>query len=47
MEKPHDKERMVGVISHVKELQERLPRYLDVLPAREDGQGSTIKMVDN
>lgn len=43
LEKLHDKERMVGIISHVKELKERLPSYLEVLPAREDGTGGEIR----
>ncbi|MBC7084570.1 MAG: hypothetical protein H5T95_13970 [Firmicutes bacterium] len=43
LEKLHDKERMVGAISHVKELKERLPSYLEVLPAREDGTGGEIR----
>jgi len=44
LEKLHDKNRMVGIISHVRELKERLPRYLEVIPAGEDGQGSRIQM---
>lgn len=47
LEKLHDKNRMVGVISHVRELKERLPRYLEVTPAGEDGSGSEIKYVKN
>jgi exonuclease SbcC len=43
LEKLHDRNRMVGVISHVKEMKERLPRYLEVLPAGEDGSGSRIR----
>lgn len=43
LEKLHDKNRMVGVISHVRELKERLPRYLEVVAAGEDGSGSRIK----
>jgi exonuclease SbcC len=42
LEKLHDRNRMVGVISHVKELKERLPRYLEVAKAGEDGEGSRI-----
>jgi DNA repair protein SbcC/Rad50 len=43
LEKLHDKNRMVGVISHVRELKERLPRYLEVTAAGEDGSGSEIR----
>jgi len=43
LEKLHDRNRMVGVISHVRELKERLPRYLEVVAAGEDGGGSWIK----
>jgi exonuclease SbcC len=43
LEKLHDRKRMVGVISHVKELQERLPCYLEVAAAGEDGGGSRIR----
>lgn len=43
LEKLHDKNRMVGVISHVREMKERLPKFLEVLPAGEDGSGSRIK----
>ena len=45
LEKLHDRNRMVGVISHVKELRERLPRYLEVVAAGEDGGGSEIRAV--
>lgn len=43
LEKLHNPNRMVGVISHVREIKERLPKYLEVLPAGEDGSGSRIK----
>ncbi|MGE5530412.1 MAG: AAA family ATPase [Patescibacteria group bacterium] len=43
LEKLHDRNRMVGVISHVKEMRERLPRYLEVVGAGEDGGGSEIR----
>ncbi|MGE5559116.1 MAG: AAA family ATPase [Bacillota bacterium] len=43
LEKLHDRNRMVGVISHVRELKERLPRYLEVVAAGEDGGGSRIR----
>jgi len=45
LERIRDKERMVGVISHVKELKDRLPSYLEVIPAADDGTGSQIKVV--
>ncbi|GAW94337.1 SbcC/MukB-like Walker B domain-containing protein [Calderihabitans maritimus] len=47
LEKLHNPERVVGVISHVRELRERLPLYLEVLPATEDGKGSEVRMVKN
>jgi DNA repair protein SbcC/Rad50 len=37
LEKLHDRNRMVGVISHVREMNEWLPRYLEVVAAGEDG----------
>lgn len=43
LEKLYDKNRIVGVISHVREMKERIPRYLEVVPAGEDGSGSRIK----
>ena len=43
LEKLHDRDRMVGVISHVREMRERLPRYLEVVAAGEDGGGSGIR----
>ena len=43
LEKLHDRDRMVGVISHVREMKERLPRYLEVVAAGEDGAGSQIR----
>jgi len=42
LERLHDKDRIVGVISHVKELKERLPCYLEVVPAMDDGTGSRV-----
>lgn len=42
LEKLHNPNRMVGVISHVRELKERLPRYLEVVAAGDDGSGSRI-----
>ena len=43
LEHIQDKERMVGIISHVKELKDRLPSYLEVIPAKDDGTGSKIQ----
>lgn len=43
LEKLHNPNRMVGVISHVREMKERLPRYLEVVAAGEDGSGSRVK----
>jgi DNA repair protein SbcC/Rad50 len=45
LEKIKDKELMVGVISHVKELKEWLPRYLEVMAAGEDGSRIRDKIV--
>ncbi len=42
LERLHDKDRMVGVISHVKELKERLHYYLEVTAAPEEGAGSKV-----
>lgn len=47
LERLHDKNRLVGVISHVKELKERLPYYLEVVPVRGDGSGSRVAMRRN
>ncbi len=47
LEKLHNPNRMVGVISHVREMKERLPRYLEVVAAGEDGSGSRIKASAN
>lgn len=43
LEKLPNKNRIVGVISHVREMKERLPKYLEVVPAGEDGNGSRIR----
>lgn len=42
LERLHDGHRMVGVITHVQELRNRMPRYLEVLPAEQDGTGSRV-----
>jgi exonuclease SbcC len=42
LEKLHDAQRMVGVITHVPELKSRMPRYLEVVPAKQDGTGSRV-----
>ncbi|MGI9953252.1 SMC family ATPase [Moorellaceae bacterium AZ2] len=38
---------LVGVISHVQELRERMPVYLEVIPAGPDGSGSRVRLVRN
>lgn len=38
---------LVGVISHVRELRERMPVYLEVIPAGPDGSGSKVRLVRN
>lgn len=40
LDRLHDKDRIVGVISHVKALRDRMPYYLEITPSREDGAGS-------
>lgn len=47
LEKLHDGHRMVGVITHVQELKNRLPRYLEVQPASLDGKGSSVALRKN
>ena len=47
LERLHDRNRLVGVISHVKDLKERLPYYLEVIPAGGDGSGSKVAMRRN
>lgn len=47
LEKLHDCDRTVGVISHVKELRDRLPCYLEVVAARDDGSGSQVVLKRN
>ena len=47
LERLHDEVRTVGVITHVPELRSRIPRYLEVIPAKEDGTGSRIKLRKN
>lgn len=44
LDRLHDKDRRVGVISHVKALRDRLPYYLEVAPSREDGTGSQVSL---
>jgi len=44
LERLRSPNRIVGIISHVQELRERMPRYLEVFPARSDGTGSRIKL---
>lgn len=38
---------LVGVISHVRELKERIPVYLEVIPPGPDGSGSRVRLVKN
>ncbi len=47
LEKLHDGQRMVGVITHVGEMKNRMPRYLEVIPAKQDGTGSRAIMKIN
>ncbi|HWI54685.1 MAG TPA: SbcC/MukB-like Walker B domain-containing protein, partial [Desulfobacteria bacterium] len=47
LEKLHDGQRMVGVITHVQELRNRMPRYLEVSPAAQDGTGSRVILRKN
>lgn len=42
LERLHDKDRIVGVISHVKELKERLHYYLEITASGDDGAGSKV-----
>lgn len=45
LEKLHDNHRMVGIITHVPELRNRMPRYLEVKPSQMDGTGSVVKLM--
>lgn len=47
LEKLRDRDRIVGVISHVQEMRDRLPCYLEVVPTRDDGSGSRVVMRRN
>jgi exonuclease SbcC len=47
LEKLRDRDRIVGVISHVQEMRDRLPCYLEVIPTRDDGSGSRVVMRRN
>lgn len=44
LEKLHDGQRVVGIITHVPELRNRMPRYLEIFAARNDGTGSKVVM---
>lgn len=44
LEKLHDGQRVVGIITHVPELRSRMPRYLEVSAATIDGTGSKVVM---
>lgn len=47
LEKLRDRDRIVGVISHVQEMRDRLPCYLEVVPTRDDGSGSRVVLRRN
>lgn len=47
LERLHDGQRTVGVITHVQELRTRMPRYLEVIPAAQDGTGSRVLLKKN
>lgn len=42
LEKVRDRERIVGIISHRQKLRDRLPYYLEVVAAKDDGTGSRV-----
>jgi len=44
LERLSDKERVIGVISHVPEMRARISRRLIVTPPSEDGAGSKVKV---
>jgi exonuclease SbcC len=44
LEKLHDGQRVVGIITHVPELRSRMPRYLEISAAKIDGTGSKVVM---
>jgi len=44
LEKLHDGQRVVGIITHVPELRNRMPRYLEISAALNDGTGSKVVM---
>lgn len=44
LEKLHDGQRVVGIITHVPELRSRMPRYLEISAATIDGTGSKVVM---
>lgn len=44
LEKLHDGQRVVGIITHVPELRSRMPRYLEISAAGIDGTGSRVVM---
>lgn len=47
LERIRKDQRMVGIISHVEELKNRMHRYIEVLPAQRDGEGSQIELKVN
>lgn len=47
LEKLQRDRRMVGIISHVDELKSRMPRYIEVTPAQQNGTGSRAQVKSN
>lgn len=47
LERLHDGQRMVGIITHIPELRNRMPRYLEITPAKMDGTGSMVMVRKN
>jgi len=47
LERLHDGNRMVGVITHIPELRNRFPRYIEVIPSSSDGSGSRVTIKTN
>lgn len=47
LEKLQRDRRMVGIISHVEELKNRMPRYIEVTPAQQNGAGSRVLVKSN
>lgn len=47
LEKLQRDQRMVGIISHVEELKNRMPRYIEVTPPQQNGKGSRVEIKYN